>query len=147
MGMAAASLKNVAQFIALAVAPIFLLSAVATTLMVFATRLSRIVDRGRSLEERTAPDERVHAELLVLEKRAQLIYTALSLGVTAAIAVVLLMALAFAGEMFTFNAASGVALLFMGALVAYACALMCLLREVFLAIGNFRLGIHTASPS
>ena len=135
--------KTVAEFIQLAIAPIFLLMAVATTLTVFAGRLSRIVDRGRSLETRGTPDNAAHRdELRVLERRAQLIYRALSLGVSAAILVSLLMALAFAGEIFHFNTAGPVALLFMAALFAYTGALLCLLREVFLAIGNFRLGIR-----
>ena len=106
--------KTVAEFIQLAIAPIFLLMAVATTLTVFAGRLSRIVDRGRSLEARGTPDNAAHRdELRVLERRAQLIYRALSLGVSAAILVSLLMALAFAGEIFHFNTAAPVALLFM----------------------------------
>ena len=32
----------------------------------------------------------------------------------------------------------------MGALFAYTGGLMCLLREVFLAIGSFSLGIHSS---
>lgn len=135
--------KTIAEFIQLAIAPIFLLMAVATTLTVFAGRLSRIVDRGRSLEARGTPDNAAHRdELRALERRAQLIYRALSLGVSAAILVSLLMAIAFAGEIFHFNTAGSVALLFMAALFAYTGALLCLLREVFLAIGNFRLGIR-----
>ncbi|MBI3553704.1 MAG: DUF2721 domain-containing protein [Elusimicrobia bacterium] len=144
--MTAGSLKNVTQFIQLAVAPIFLLTAVAATLTVFINRLARIVDRGRSLESRASPDNMPHEELLVLERRAQLIYRAMSLGVSAAILVSLLMALAFIGEVFGFNTAGPVALMFMAALFSYTGALMCLLREVFLALGNFRLGIHAASP-
>ncbi len=139
--------KTVAEFIQLAIAPIFLLMAVATTLTVFAGRLSRIVDRGRSLEARGAPDNAAHRdELRALERRAQLIYRALSLGVLAAILVSLLMALAFAGEIFHFNSAGPVALLFMAALFAYTGALLCLLREVFLALGHFRLGIRAGKP-
>lgn len=139
------NLEGVARIIHLAVAPIFLLTAVAATLTVFAGRLARIVDRGRALEARVgsagAPPR---DELLLLEKRARLIYRALTLGVTAAILVSSLMALVFIGELFRFNAGKPVALLFMAALFAYTGALMCLLREVFLAIGSFRLGIHAS---
>lgn len=141
------SLNDVAHLIQLAVAPIFLLTGVATTLMLFAGRLARIVDRGRALEARPAPaNASIHEELLVLERRAQLIYRALYLGVSAAILVCLLMTLAFLGAMSGLNTAKAVALLFLTALFAYTGALMCLLREVSLAIGNFSLGIHTASP-
>ena len=81
----------------------------------------------------------------MLERRAHIIYRALFLGVSAALFVCLLMTLAFAGEIFQFNPARAVAVLFMAALFAYTGALMCLLREVFLAVGSFRLGIHNAA--
>lgn len=146
MGSTTGNLANVAQFIELAIAPVFLLTAVAATLTVLTGRLARIVDRGRHLEARTPNNKHDHEELLLLEKRAQLIYRALLLGVSSAILVALLMSLAFAGEIFRFNTALTVAVFFMAALLAYTGALLCLLREVFLAIGSFRLGIHTASP-
>ena len=149
MGTITGNLKDVTAIIQLAVAPIFLLTAVATTLMVLAGRLARIVDRGRSLELLAASgDTRHHNELLLLERRALIIYRALSLGVSAAILVCLLMTLAFAGELFQFNSARTVALLFMAALFAYTGSLTFLLREVFFAVGNFSLGIHTfAAPN
>jgi hypothetical protein len=71
----------------------------------------------------------------------------LTLGVLAAICIALLMALAFGGEVFGFNAATPVSLLFMSSLTAYTSALLLLLREVFLAIANFRLGIKGVPPA
>jgi hypothetical protein len=139
------TLEEVAQLISLAIAPVFLLTAVASTLTVFAGRLSRIVDRGRVLEARDGIDESVRRELLLLERRARLIYFALSLGSGAALLVCLFMTLAFAGKMFHFEAAKTVALFFMGALFSYTAAIVCLLREVFLAVTGFRLGIRAAA--
>ena len=52
------------------------------------------------------------------------------------------MTMAFLGEILQFNAARAVAWLFIGALFSYTGALLSLLREVFLALGGFRLGIH-----
>lgn len=145
MGPAAGSLQDVTQLIHLAVAPIFLLTGVATTLLVFAGRLARIVDRGRFLEAHPAGDEKRRLlELRALEKRAHLIYRALSLGVCAALCVCFLMTTAFAGSLFQFNTARVVAVLFLLALFSYTAALVCLLREVFLAVGSFGLGLHGA---
>ena len=141
------SLQDVTQFIQLAVAPVFLLTGLAATMTIFTNRLSRVVDRGRFLEGKPAPiskDDR--EELFSLEKRAQLIYRALLFGVTAALCVCLLMTIAFAGEIFRWNTSRIVATLFMLALFSYTAALLCLLREVFLAITNFSLGIHHVSP-
>ncbi len=136
-------LQDVARLIQLAVAPIFLLTAVATTLTVLAGRLARIVDRGRHLEARAAHDPTAHGdELLLLHRRAHIIYRALFLGVSAAILVCLLMTLAFLGEVLRVRVATSVVLIFIASLFFYTGALMCLLREVFLAIGSFRLGGH-----
>lgn len=140
------SLKQVAELIQLAIAPIFFLSAVAVTLPVFTARLARIVDRGRLLEKTPAQTDAVRSELLALERRARLIYWGLSLGVSAAMMIALLMGWAFAGELFGFPSARAVAVLFMAALFAYAGALLCVLREVFIALGSFRLGLQAAAP-
>ena len=44
-------LTDITHTIQLAVAPVFLLTAVSTTLSVFTVRLARIVDRARRVEE------------------------------------------------------------------------------------------------
>src|SRR5579885_3501791 len=100
MFRSAGDLHNVTELIHLAVAPIFLLSAIATSLLVFSNRLARIVDRGRALEAQPATDvQRRKEELEVLERRAHLIYRALSLGVLAALGVCVLMTLVFLGSL------------------------------------------------
>ena len=138
---ASEGLRRVAALIQLAVAPIFLLMAVATTLTVLVNRLSRIVDRARAVEGAAS----VHrAELASLRRRARLIYRALALGVAAATGVSLLMAIAFASQLLGFDAGVLVAGLFMIALFAYTAALLCLLREVFLALSSFRVGLGTS---
>ena len=140
---ATGNIQDVARLIQLAVAPIFLLTAVATTLMVLAGRLARIVDRGRSVESRAAHDPAAQREeLLLIQRRAHIIYRALFLGVFAAILVCLLMTTAFLGEVLRLNVATSVILCFIAALFCYTGALLCLLREVSLAIGTFRLGVH-----
>ena len=142
------SVEDLGQLIQLAIAPIFLLTGVATTLTVFASRLSRIVDRGRALEDQTRHDIKLHkVELINLEKRAHLIYRALTLGVCAAILVSVLMTMAFAGAVMGFNAAKPCAALFLLALFCYTGALLCLLREVFFAVGTFKLGIHAGEAA
>jgi len=143
----AGNLANVTEVIHLAVAPIFLLTAVAATLTVFINRLARIVDRGRALEKVAQPTAVHREELARLEGRARLIYIALTLGVLSAILVSLLMTAAFVGELFRLNTARMVAFFFIGALFAYTTALICLLREVFLAVGTFRLNLHAPAPA
>ncbi len=45
-------IANLAQVIQLAVAPVFLLAGVGTTLNALATRVGRIIDRARTMEDR-----------------------------------------------------------------------------------------------
>src|SRR5215472_10054431 len=75
---------DIAHLIQSAIAPVFLLTGVASTLAVLTNRLSRIVDRARVLETQLAghPGEgpQLHGELAVLARRANYIYLAMSLA-------------------------------------------------------------------
>ena len=69
---------GVAQVIQAAVAPVFLLAGVGATLNVLASRIGRIIDRARIMEDRlpTAAAElarELHGRLRVLSRRATLI--------------------------------------------------------------------------
>ena len=68
---------DIAHLIQSAIAPVFLLTGVASTLAVLTNRLSRIVDRARVLETQLAghPGEgpQLHGELSVLARRARYI--------------------------------------------------------------------------
>ena len=83
-----------AQVIQLAIGPVFLLTAVAATLNVLATRIGRIIDRARVLEDRLEKatpeqEEGLHGTLRVLSKRATLMNRAIGLSVTARISSIL----------------------------------------------------------
>src|SRR5512134_3166815 len=98
-------LQGITHTIELAVAPVFLLTALGTTLSVFTTRLSRIVDRARRIEARLRDEEsasraRSLRELVMIEVRVRLIHLAVTLGTTAALLVCLLIAVAFLGYLF-----------------------------------------------
>jgi len=140
-----AHLQDITHTIQLAVAPVFLLTALGTTLSVLTTRLGRIVDRARRVEARLESDEvATHAasdlELGELAVRARLIHWALTAGTSAAVLVCLLIAVAFLGYLFEVNLGAGVAVIFVLAMGAYTTALLCFLREVFLAIRSLRFG-------
>lgn len=132
--------QDITRVIQLAVAPVFLLTAVGSLLGVFANRLARIVDRSRVLESRLAslgPAEQraAAAERRVLEMRARVVRWAIILATTAALQVCLLIAFAFLGFILKSDFSRVVAALFIGAMAALTGALACFLREVLLAIG------------
>jgi hypothetical protein len=139
-------LQGITHTIQLAVAPVFLLTALGTTLSVLTTRLARIVDRARRVEARLRDEERATRqdsvrELRMLEDRVRLIYWALTLGTSAALLVCLLIAVAFIGYLFGANLGTPMAMLFIAAMAAYVGALVCFLREVFQAIAAMRFGL------
>lgn len=145
--MATADAQGITHVIQLSIAPVFLLTAVGTTLSVLTARLARAVDRGRALEHGapSAHPSGVKGELSTIEKRAHWILRGLSLSTLAGIQVSLLIALAFVGYALELNFATWLALLFVGAMIAYTGALICLLREVYLATASFRLSMPTST--
>jgi hypothetical protein len=136
-------LQGITTTIQLAVAPVFLLTALGTTLAVLTTRLSRIVDRARRVEarlrdEESASRERSIRELGMLEGRARLIHWGLTSGTTAALLVCILIAVAFLGYLFDAGVGTLMAVLFVAAMAAYIASLLCFLREVFIAVTTMR---------
>jgi hypothetical protein len=148
-------LTDITHTIQLAVAPVFLLTAVGTTLSVFSQRLARIVDRARAVEAllSSAPaghEQATRLELGILHTRASLIHLALTFGTGCAIMVCLVIAVAFVGYLAGAHVGGALAVLFILALVGYVVALLCYLREVFMAIRNLRFGLphetHGGAP-
>jgi len=141
-----ANVTDIARIIQLAVAPVFLLTAIGTILSALNNRLGRIVDRRRVLLDRlrTPPGEdtaRVKEdfeELSLLAKRIRLIYHAIMLSVLCALLVCLLVAGAFLGVFITADIAKVVGTLFILAMFALVGSLGMFLREIFLAVKGGR---------
>jgi hypothetical protein len=135
---------DIAHTIQLAVAPVFLLSALGTILGVLSTRLGRIVDRTRVLAGRMgAPAEgeqgALREEMALLARRRRLVNLAITSGTVAALLVCLLIASAFVGFMLHADFSVVVALLFVAAMAAFVVALLLFLREVLHAVGGVRI--------
>jgi ABC-type uncharacterized transport system fused permease/ATPase subunit len=133
----------VAEAVKLAVAPVFLLTALGSMLGVLTNRIARIVDRARFLEQRIADSgkhgcEEYHADLAMHGRRARLIQWAISLCTITALLVCTLTALMFVIAFFDLKLAGTVALLFILAMVTFITALMLFLREIHLAIASIR---------
>ncbi len=137
---------DIARIIQLAVAPVFLLTAIGTILSALNNRLGRIVDRRRVLEDRlrTPPAEEAArvkediTELNLLAQRIRLIYHAIMLAVLCALFVCLLVAGAFLGVFITADLAKVVGTLFILAMFALVGSLGMFLREIFLAVKGGR---------
>lgn len=131
------NLGDVGHIIQLAVAPVFLLTGVGTTLAVLTNRLGRIIDRSRVLEERlrsddTRPAESM-AEIQILYQRGYLINRAITLGTACALLVCLVIAALFVGAAFRFSFNQFIAGLFILAMLSLIGSFIYLLREIFVA--------------
>lgn len=134
---------DVTRLVQLAIAPVFLLTAVGTIIGVLSSRLGRVVDRSRALEDRLrqlAPEgqKAVREELNVLARRVRLVYASMTLAVICALFVGLLIAVAFVDAFVALDLSKFIGLLFIGAMLAFILALMVFLREIFLAVGSAR---------
>lgn len=133
----------ISHAIQLAIAPVFLLTGVASLLGVMATRLARVIDRARSFEHDwttldAAARARALEEITVLERRRQLCSWSINFCTAAALLVCLVIVTLFVEEFFARNwrwAAGG---LFVAAMVALIGGLACFLREVYVATHTIR---------
>jgi hypothetical protein len=144
------SIEALAGVIQLAVAPVFLLAAIAGMLGVMSTRLGRIIDRARVIERRIPQAKReeqralLRAETTTLWRRIALIQWAIGLCVTGALAVCLVIMTLFVGEFVAFNIAALVAVLFVIAMILMIAGLLFLLREVNVSARTMRQGMEIA---
>ena len=139
-------ISPIAHVIQLSVAPVFLLSGIGAILAVMTSRLGRIIDRARALEERleSAPPDRVallEADLDTLTRRARLIGPAITLCTATALLVCMVIAVLFLSTFLGFNASVPVALLFITSMMLFSLGLLWFLREIFVATSN----LHIAS--
>jgi len=133
-----ANVFDMTRVIQLAVAPVFLLTAIGTIINALANRLGRAVDRRRVLEELVSSQEGetrddMTRELLILAKRIKLVLWSMALSVLSALLVCLLIGTAFAGAFISLDLSRPVAMLFFVSVLALSIGLVFFMREVFLA--------------
>ncbi len=138
------TIHDISHVIQLSVAPVFLLTALGTILGVLSSRLARIVDRARALNDRleTAAEARIppiHAEMRTLASRRRLVNLAITSGTAAALLVCVSIATVFLGAIMKASVSTAVALLFILAMGAFVAALVFFLREVLLAVRSLHL--------
>ncbi|HET6958723.1 MAG TPA: DUF2721 domain-containing protein [Vicinamibacterales bacterium] len=139
-------LSDIGHVIQLAIAPVFLLTAVATLINVLIGRLARAVDRRRSLAVALPKLEGSIAALAQREfdfevRRSRIIYAAIAMAVTSALLVASLICLAFIDAFVTVGLGTLIAVLFVLSMMALMASLVAFLREIFLAVNSPRAPI------
>ncbi|MDB5872039.1 MAG: hypothetical protein JWQ07_1481 [Ramlibacter sp.] len=125
--------------IQLAVAPVFLLTAVSGMIGAVAGRLARIIDRARTVEDRARASTdseflaRAHAELGDLRKRGRLANGCIALLTTCAFLIGLTIILLFLGETTVFQINRFAIASFLLGVGCFLLALLCFLAETVMA--------------
>lgn len=132
-------ISAISDVIRMAIAPVFLLTAIATMVNAMNTRLIRIIDRRRFLQERiknsgASPAEDLKDELRLVIRRSRLIYLAILFAVLAALLICVVVAGAFLGALISVDVAKAVAISFILAMSAMIFSLGMFLREVYLGV-------------
>ncbi len=142
-----ARIAAIAHVIEIAIAPVFLLTGIASLLVVLTNRLGRIIDRARLLETHhtNATGEfrsALGTDLRMLSRRARLVNLGVSLFTVAALLVCVMISVLFISAFFESDVSRVVAALFVLAMVALITGLVSFLREVQLATASLRIGPH-----
>ena len=137
---------DITHVIQLSVAPVFLLTSIATMINAMNTRLSRIVDRRRVVIERRKSSDQAQntesdLELRTLSRRSYLSYLGIFFAVLSALLICLVMIGAFIGALISVDLSKAVAIVFILALSAVVVALGLFLREVYLGVS---VGTHVS---
>jgi hypothetical protein len=142
----ATDLDTVTHGIQLAVAPVFLLTAVAGMIGSVAGRLARIIDRARVLEDRVdaAPDSdpmtSAFKELKQLRLRGRLVNTCIALLTFCAIMIGLTIVTLFLGETTEIEMFRLATVLFLLGVSFFLLALLCFLTETLIATRMLKFG-------
>ncbi len=142
---------DIARLIQIALTPVFLISAIGVILNVLTSRLARIVDRARVMEnELCRPDYRpdgrdMHKALGVLARRARYMNAAIAFITISALFIALVVVMLFVNAFLRWELAAFIACMFILSMLSLAAALSTFLIEVRIATNSLRIGIEAAS--
>lgn len=134
------SVSQLSQVISQAVAPAFILGALAAFISVLTLRMNRVVDRSQTLNAISAADQaRAHLkeDLPRMKQRAVLLNNAILFASLSAIVATLLVMVAFVSAFFGIEHERGIAVLFILTLGFFAASLINFARETRIALHEF----------
>ena len=133
--MVSVDANQLANMISHAVAPAFMLNAVAAMVAILANRISGVTERIRMLRELDESDARawLKKEMAELRRRERVLNNALHLAVLAGIGVTFLLIFGFVIAFVGYRHEPGAAVLFMAALGFLAASLFRLLQDIRLS--------------
>ena len=148
---AATQSVDIAHLIQVALTPIFLISAIGVTLSVLTSRLARIVDRARAMEDRLLRPDYVqdgrdlNGQLRILARRSRWINAAIMLITVSALFIATVVIMLFVNAFLRWDLSVFIACLFILSMLTLGAALLAFLIEVRIATNTLRIGIEEAS--
>lgn len=131
---------TVSHGIQLAIAPVFLLTAVSGMIAAVVGRLARIIDRARSLETlletgglTSVRAEKMYAELRQLRRRGRLVNGCIALLTMCSMMIGVTIILLFLGEAADLPSLKIASVCFLGGVMCFLLALLCFLAETLQA--------------
>jgi hypothetical protein len=138
---------DVAHLIQIALTPIFLISAIGVTLNVLTSRLARIVDRARAMEDIVRRSDQqddgrgLYAVLGVLARRARYINAAITFITLSALFIALVVVMLFVNAFLRWDLSAFIACMFILSMLSLCAALLAFLIEVRIATKTLQIGI------
>ncbi|MDD5579756.1 MAG: DUF2721 domain-containing protein [Methylobacter sp.] len=131
----------------IAIGPVILVSGVALLLLTMTNRLGRVIDRARILgrELKVMPpgeQKPLHAQLLILSKRATLIRQAIMFAAFSILFAAILVILLFVTALFRMEDAWLIGLLFMACMICLMGAMIAFIRDVDQSLAAMRLELE-----
>lgn len=135
---------EIADIIQSVLAPVFLLAGIGGFLNVLTGRLSRIVDRARTLEplllkSRGTEHDRMLGEMRTLDRRMALVGRAIWMTVMAAMLICFVVVLLFAGTLISGQFGRAIAVLFMGCMALLGAGFAVFLIETRIGTRSVRV--------
>lgn len=144
-------LSTITQAIQLAVAPVFLLTAIAGLVNALLGRLARAIDRRRVVEAELAtpggdPLGMLAVEVDILARRTVQVLWSIGMSVLSALMVCLTIFAIFLGALLFVDLSRTVAVLFIAAVVSLTLAMLIFMREVILAARSMHQSVWPRPP-
>jgi hypothetical protein len=131
---------TVAHAVQQSVAPVFLITGVGSILSVLSTRLARVIDRFRMLDEsevELSADSK--AEMMILIRRSRWIHWAITLCTTSALLICIVIVALFIGSELNKDPSGTISIFFSTAMLTLTGGLVCFLREISLSMGIIKI--------
>jgi len=131
------SIEQLGRIIGNVAAPAFLLGAVASFIAILFSRINRVIDRSQyihSIRDDDVSRAYLKGDLPRLKLRAEMLSRSLRSSILSAMLTALIIIVSFISAFFNSPHEYGVAILFIGALIAFCASLVDLAREARIAL-------------